>query len=340
MYYQQKKKRNPFLWLVILLVILGGIFFGVKSYFDSFSKPVDPDASVKAFVVQKGESMDSVAKRLEEEKIIRSTLAFKAALKNKQSFSTNRGEITIQAGDFKLSGAMSLNEIIDNLSKGPIDRWVTLLEGWRVEEVAAKFKKDLGIDEKEFLKEAKEGYMFPDTYLFNQDATVGTVASTMRNTFDKRYSEDIKTKIRAKNLTPEEGVILASLVEREARSDEVRTRVASIILKRLNMGMKLDIDATVQYGRDTNKLKSGLKVDKFWTPVTRLNYTDVISPYNTYLNNGLPPTPICNPSLSSLKAVANADPATPYLYYFHNLRGESFYARTLEEHNENVVNHR
>jgi UPF0755 protein len=160
----------------------------------------------------------------------------------------------------------------------------------------------------------------------------------MKNTFDSRFTTELQSQIRAQGLTPEEGVTLASLVEREARSDKVRTEVAGILLKRFKMGMKLDVDATVQYAKDSQTLKSGSRPTKFWQPITQEEYQSIKSPYNTYLNAGLPPTPICNPSLSSLKAVANANASTPYLFYYHDASGNTYYAKTLEEHNANVSN--
>jgi UPF0755 protein len=182
--------------------------------------------------------------------------------------------------------------------------------------------------------------MFPDTYLFSPDITAADLAARMRANFDKKYSAELQAKVRAQGLTPEQGLILASLVEQEARTDKVRTEVASIMLKRLKMGMKLDIDATVRYAMDTAEFKKNGKVEKFWQPIRQSDYSSVVSPFNTYLNNGLPPAPICNPSLSSLNAVANADPSTPYVYYFHNLKGETYYGKTLDEHNQNIARYR
>ncbi len=318
---------------VILLVVLVVVFFGAKFYLNFLKSPVNSGGQMEAFVVQRGEGSGTIADRLEEEGFIRSANFFKLHLKLSGSVGA------IEAGDFKLSSSMTMDEVIKTLSEGSVDKWVTLLEGWRVEEMAKKLNSDLGINSEEFLRNAKEGYMFPDTYLFNPESNPADIASTMRNTFDKRYDDDLQNKIRAKGLTPEQGVIMASLVEREARSDKVRTQVASIILKRFKLGMKLDIDATVQYAKDSQTLRQG-EIEKFWKPITRAEYSSVVSSYNTYLNNGLPPAPICNPSLSSLNAVANADASTPYLFYYHDSAGNSHYARTIEEHNENFANNR
>jgi UPF0755 protein len=326
-----KKRKNPLKALLVLLILVAIIFFGIKGFWGFLQSPVDKEGKMEAFVVQKGEPVDSITQRLESEGFIRSAMLFKFLLRQS---GTN-----IQAGDFKLSPAMSNQEIIKTLSEGAIDKWVTLLEGWRVEEVSRQLNKEIGVDETEFLTAAKEGYMFPDTYLFNPEAKASDIASIMKNTFNARYDDELQAKIKAKGLTPEQGVILASIVEREARSDGVRAKVAGIYLNRLKEGMKLDADATVQYAKDSQTLERTGKLDKFWKPITREEYSSVKSDYNTYLIPGLPPAPICNPSLSSLKAVANAE-NTPYLFYYHDSKGNSYYARTLDEHNANVARNR
>lgn len=208
---------------------------------------------------------------------------------------------------------------------------VTLIEGWRVEEMAERLNKELGIKNSEFIKAADEGYMFPDTYFFKPTATAEEVVEVLRNTFDQKYDSTLQQKIKRLGLNAKEGVILASIVEREARSDEVRRMVASILLKRLNIGMGLNADATIQYALGYQP------VEKSWWK-RHLSKTDlrIDSPYNTYIYAGLPPAPISNPSLSSLNAVANAG-STPYLYYYHDSKGISYYAKTLDEHNANVA---
>lgn len=316
-------------WLILIGIVLSFVFV-VKAYLAHLSSPVDSSSKTQAFVVQKGESVNSIAQRLQEQKIIRSAMVFKWELKA----SGKAGEI--QAGDFKLSGAMSVDEVIKVLNSGSLDKWITLLEGWRVEEMAQKLNSELGIKNEDFVKEAKryEGHLFPDTYLFNPDATAETIVATLRNNFDKKYDEGLQSQIQALGLSSDQGVILASIVEREGRSDKVRQMVASILLKRLKIGMGLNTDATIQYAL-------GYQADEksWWKRSLTKDDLKVDSPFNTYLYKGLPPKPICNPSLSSLKAVASADPQTPYLYYYHDSQGNSYYAKTLDEHNDNVANH-
>lgn len=331
----ERKRKNGFGRVVLAILILVAVgFFLVKSYINFLQTPVDGSGKQIAFVVNSGETVSDVARNLEEKKIIRSAFFFKMTAKN-------LGLTGINAGDFVISPAMNNAEIIDVFKGGSTDIKVTLIEGWRNEEIARKLNSELKIDQKEFLEKAKEyeGYLFPDTYFFHPDATVDTIIQTLRANFDRKYTQELQKKIISKGLTPEQGVILASIVEREGRSREVRTQVASILLNRFEIGMKLDADATVQFAKDSQKLKNGT-LEKFWQPILISDYTGVISPYNTYLNNGLPPAPIANPSLMSLEAVANSDPNTPYIYYFHDSQGNSYYAKTLEEHNANVAAHR
>ena len=136
----------------------------------------------------------------------------------------------------------------------------------------------------------------------------------MTSTFDKKI-KDVTYK----------QLIVASLLERETFADSEKPIVAGIIYKRLENDWPLQIDATLQY----------IKGD--WKPVYSID-KELNSPFNTYKNLGLPPSPICNPSLASIQAVANAESSTPYLYYYHDSKGNSHYGKTLKEHNLNVAN--
>lgn len=326
-----KRPKNPIrlvLWFGLLILLLYLIGYAYFNHLLSASNP--SDQAKKIFVVNKGEDLPEISKRLEKQGLIRSAWAFDRMAKNSEY--TSR----IQTGDFSLSPAMSAEEILKQLATGVVDIWVTLLEGWRNEEMAAKLSKALGVKSDEFLEAAKgkQGYLFPDTYLFNPDVTTPDIVGVLQNNFDKKYTSDLQAKIRSKGLTADQGVILASIVEREARSDEVRKNVAGILLKRFKIGMALNADATIQYalGYQTNE-------KSWWKRRLSLDDLKINSPYNTYIHAGLPPTPISNPSLSSLKAVADADPTTAYLYYYHDSQGNSYYSKTLEEHNASVTAH-
>lgn len=312
--------------LIIFLVIL---FLSFR-WWEGNLGPVNSDTQTQSFVITQGEPLDSISTRLEREHLIKSATFFKIYLK------TSSLDNKLQSGTFKLSSSMSAAKIATTLTNQPNDTWVTLLEGWRVEEMAAKLSEQGLVNKKQFIKQAKssEGYLFPDTYLFPKEVTLEGIIKTLRANFNTKYSSDLQTKIKKLGLTPDQGVILASIVEREARSSGARQMVASILLKRFKIEMGLNVDSTIQYALG---YQAGEK--SWWKKHLTHNDLQTPSPYNTYLHAGLPPTPICNPSLSSLTAVANADSSTPYLYYYHDSQGVSHYAKTLDEHNQNVANY-
>ncbi len=310
--------------MIVIISVIGGF-----AWYNTQLSPASEEKSEKTFLILKGQGVSSIAENLKAEGLIKNETAFKLYIKQQNL------EDKLQAGSFKISPSMSSKEIAQNLQKGALEVWVTLLEGWRVEEMAQKLATDLDANSEEFATNSKEGYMFPDTYLLPKEISMKQIALMMRDNFDKKYTPELRAKIRAQGLTEDEGVILASIVEREARSQEVRTEVAGILLKRLNIDMGLNADATLQY------MLGFQPKEKSWWKRNLSNADKLIdSPYNTYKYRGLPPAPICNPSLSSLKAVADANPKTPYLYYFHDDKGNTYYAKTLEEHNQNVARHR
>lgn len=316
---------RKFLALIIILIAL---FFIARGWWNSQLAAVSDDSSTKVFIISKGESFGKVASRLKEQGLIKSPWAL--SLLAKQSGLGNK----IQAGTFKLSPPMPAREVLKTLTSQPEDYWVTLLEGWRIEEMAAELSSKFQIQNAKFVRLAKEGYMFPDTYLFAHDVTEEQIIQRLENTFERRYDDALRSKIRALGLTEDQGVVLASIVEREARSDRVRQTVASILLRRYKIGMGLNADATIQYA-----LGYQPKEKSWWKRHLTKEDLKIDSPFNTYIYAGFPPAPISNPSLSSLTAVANANPSASYLYYYHDSKGNSYYARTLDEHNENVANH-
>lgn len=315
---------KKFITFIIIIIII----FAARAWWNSQLAPVSSDKKTMVIVIEKGESLNNLFKELENKKLIKSSLVFRLSAKQ-----TGLAE-KIKAGTFRLSPSMDTQHILKTLTSEPLDNWVILLEGWRVEEMAQKLQGELGIEKEEFLKVAKEGYMFPDTYLFPKDYSAMQIAKKLEATFNQRYTNALKTRIRALGLTEDQGVILASIVEREARSDEARKMVASILLKRFKIGMSLNADATIQYALGYQPAEKS-----WWKRNLLFEDLKIDSLYNTYLHSGLPPTPICSPSLSSLKAVASANTGIPYLYYYHDSKGNSYYAKTLEEHNFNVANY-
>ncbi len=325
----KKRRSNHFIrnWN-ILFTLLALVYFGIKGYWNSLLSPPSSDAVPQSFTVSEGEGSSAIADALDKQNLIRSANAFKLELK----LSGDVGKL--EAGTFNISPSESTPQIIRQMEKSSSDISVTLLEGLRDEEMAAQLNKRLGISTEAFLRVAKQGYMFPDTYNFDSKATADSIAQTMENNFNAKYTADLQDKIKNLGLSPTQGIILASIVEREGRSQGVRTMVASILLKRLKIGMALDVDATIQYA-----LGYSSDENSWWRKNISADDLKIDSPYNTYTHSGLPPTPICNPGLSSITAVTNADPSTPYLYYYQDSEGNSYYERTLDQHNTDAANH-
>ena len=277
------------------------------------------DTSQKIFVISRGESIREIGNSLKKEGLIRDSVVFFIYLKLKNQ------DKNIQAGDYRLSPSMSLPKIVENLNHGILDIWVTIPEGLRAEEIAELYEKNLPSYDSSWRASliANEGYLFPDTYLIPKDADVPMVISMMRNNFNKKIGEI--------GLSPESPSIpklikIASLIEREAITDEEKPLISGIIKNRLDLGMGLDIDATLQYAKG--------KVGGKWWSVPTGDDRKIVSSYNTYLNPGLPPTPIANPGIEAIRAAANPQD-TPYLYYIH-AKGKIYPARTIQEHNANV----
>jgi UPF0755 protein len=224
-------------------------------------------------------------------------------------------------------------DMLQTMRKGTNDVWVTVLEGWRNEEVADALKAALGgqFDTTEFLKLAagKEGYLFPDTYLMPKTTDAATALSYMTNNYDKRVSQTLIADLTPQNRTESEAIILASIVEREANTAASKKIVADILFKRLQQNWPLQADATLQYAKGYNAA-----LNMWWAPPMAED-KQLVSAYNTYLHPGLPPSPICNPGLDAIAAAINPQ-ATDYWYYLTDNKGQMHYAATLEEQTANV----
>lgn len=323
-----KKKMthvHRFVLFVILLVLLYGIAF---AWWKDGTSPVNPSNTISVeFVIEKNESIRTIASRLSQEKLIRSPTAFFMMIKLMGI------ERNIQAGYYRLNQAMDASTVARELTHGVEDAQVTTLEGWRVEEIALELARSLEIPESEFLKYAAEGYMFPDTYLISKDSSASSVVGLFRRTFDEKARTIIREFDTPAGLSEDEVIILASIVEREGKSEHDRPIIAGILLNRLREGWPLQADATLQYAIGYRP-----ETKSWWKQQLFNEDKQVDSPYNTYLHTGLPPTPICSPGLSSIRAVVNPQP-TDYMYYLHDPEGNVHFARTLEEHEANIASY-
>lgn len=308
---------KKFTVLVLLLILIGaGLYF----WWNNGLSPVNPeDTNKKTIVISKGEGTRKIADSLKEEGLIRDPIVFFLLIKK------TGVEGKLQAGVFYLSPSQTPEEILKELQTGKFDVAITIPEGKRAEEIAEILKQNFPQYKEEWREKltAEEGFLFPDTYYFPRSTDIDQIIQTLKNTFDKKYSEVTNNTSMSQN----EIVTLASLIEREARKPVDRNLVSSVIRNRLEEGMKLDIDATVQYAAGNER--------QWWKKDLSYEDLEIDSPYNTYKNPGLPPGPICNPGLASLKA-AGSPANTDYLFYITDKQGNNHYAKTLEEHNKNI----
>ena len=322
----------------LLLSLLMLVVFTAMSIFwwNSNAKSVSNDGTIVRLLIPKGYSATQIANKLASEDLIRSSLAFKFYIQL-----TGKTK-NIQAGEYDLAKNLSLFGVLQEFAKGPTEVWVTVPEGLRREEIVEKFI--VGLDKKgdeaisfrsEFLAQSKgfEGRLFPDTYLFWRGTSASKVVNKMTSTFDTKISQSKKVD-NATSLTFNERLVLASLIERETITDKERPLVAGILIKRLNAGWPLQVDAANQYAVSTRNCVSVTENCEWWPTLSREDL-QIISPFNTYKNQGLPPSPIASPGLTSFEAASNPKNSS-YWFYLHDPKGEIHFAETIEEHNINI----
>ncbi|MEJ2441650.1 MAG: endolytic transglycosylase MltG [Patescibacteria group bacterium] len=314
-----------------VILILGSLLWWKEN-----SQPVSSDEEMQSFVIPRGYSALQTGNKLSNQGLIKSSLAFKFYVQ------LTAQSKKIQAGEYLLSPSFSLFEIVSQLTKGPREIWITIPEGLRREEIANKYLTSLnktGSEAVEFRQEflssttGKEGYLFPDTYLFPKTASASAIANKMLSTFDLKIDSEMEEAINNSGYNLNQIITLASLLERETITNEERPVVAGILWKRVEAGWPLQVDAAVQYAIATADCQG--KIECEWWPILTKEDLAINSSYNTYKYPGLPPAPIASPGLSSIKAAIFPEDS-PYWFYLHDADGEIHYAETLEEHNANV----
>ncbi len=301
------------------------------------------------FNIEKGQGLREISANLKKAGIIKSEVLANL-------FVLVRGvQGKLQAGKYILTTSMNIPEIINKLSTGDtVKEEITIIEGWTLRDIAWYFEnkgmfaaeelfevagfpaidysktfelpqpRDFS-DEFEFLREKSEkvgleGYLFPDTYEITPEATIEDVLRKMLQNFDEKITPELREEIERKGKTLFEVITMASILEKEVKTNEDRQITAGILWKRLRMGWPLQADATLTYltGKGSlNLTKDDLKID---------------SPYNTYKYYGLPLGPICNPGLESIGAVIYYE-ENSYWFYLTTPEGETIFSETLEEHN-------
>lgn len=303
---------------ILLLAAAVGAFYAIER-FDG-PGPLQAD---KLVFVPAGAGVDTIAATLDESGVISDPLIFQIGVR---LFGETRN---LKAGEYQFPAAVSMRDVVGILVEGKtVVRRVTLPEGALSAEAVALLDKAEGL-EGEVAEIPHEGSLLPETYHYQRGDTRAALVTRMRTSMEALIAE-LWPK-RSPNLplkTPEEAVILASIVEKETGVAEERPVVASVFLNRLIKGMRLQSDPTVVYGITEGSGPLG-------RPLTRKDL-DAVTPYNTYQIDGLPPGPIANPGRDSLMAVLN--PAqTDFFYFVADGSGGHAFAETLQEHNQNVA---
>lgn len=333
---------------VLLVLVLAGA--GTAAYVAYALKPPEAKPGSVRINVSPGLGSGQIAKLLEANGLIRDAKVFRYYLVYKKEGGR------FQAGEYEMTPGMELDAIIAKLNDGDTVRRETLRftipEGFTVMQVADKLSEQPGFDRKTFLELAEskepfgsvkwvadipddprlrhrlEGYLFPETYELKKESTAKDIVMRMVSEIDRKLADlpaDWPDKLKQSGLTFHQIMTVASLIEREVVVDEERPIVASVIYNRLKTGMKLQIDATVQYVLDKPKerlFEKDLQID---------------SPYNTYKIAGLPPGPIASPSLKSIRA-ALYPAQTNYLFYVTKSDGTQShqFAETYAQHLKNI----
>lgn len=337
--------RSIFARTKIYIVVLLAALVVVALALMLGSGPVSGDKTPVRVVIAQGASARSISHTLSDNRLIRSPLVFLLSC----TMSGSSGKL--KPGVYELNQTMSAPTIIKHLVAGDtIESWVTIPEGKTLREIADILEAKHLVDANEFLAltidssyrltgttfvsgDNLEGYLFPDTYLIERGTSPEQVIEMMLGNFERKVLSKNKNEIArfSANRLGADGfneglhkvLIVASLVEREARIPADRPKIAAVILNRLAKGMRLEVDATVTYELGQSRAN---KAKVYFSDLRR------DTPYNTYMHAGLPPAPICNPGLASIRATLEPA-ATDDLYYVAKPDGSHIFTKTLHEHN-------
>lgn len=355
--YKKLKRFTIFLFVVVLLIAVGVVCatisydYVMKNYLDASTRPeivIDESQGVE-FVVERGASTTQIAKKLMENGLIQNETVFKLLSK------INGYDGTYKSGTHIVRKDLTYDEMMRVLSSNAVTRKVMIPEGKTFTQIVDILYNNKIIKDKEaFIKAANteefdydflkglpdrkyrlEGYLFPDTYEYDYNASNREVLTKMLDNFDKKFKQQYRDMMAdlPVEMTMDKVVIMASIIEREARDPDDRHIIAGVLYNRLTNKdktlRKLQVDATIQY----------ILLNKTGSYKDRVLYEDleIDDPYNTYLYEGLPPGPISCPGEASIKAAVNPD-STNYLYYVAKGDGTGghAFARTFKEHQANI----
>jgi len=330
----RKKARFSILRFLLfcLLITAASAYMYYNNGLDALNKI---EANAKEIVIPKGSTVKSISKILKDENMIKDSFVFELYCK------INEKSDKIKAGKYRISNSMEVPEIVEVLVSGKalIDTVrFTIPEGYNLAQIVDKINS-LGVVSSESINEALkagryeyefieqipdrenklEGYLFPDTYEIYRDTTAEAIIKKLLGRFDDVFTEEFRKRAEELNMSIDQVVTLASIIEREARLDKERKTISGVFHNRLKKKMLLQSCATVQY-----LLKE---------PKEELLYEDleIDSPYNTYKYAGLPPGPIASPGLASIEAALYPED-TDLLYFFALDDGSHVFTKTYNEH--------
>lgn len=302
--------------LLFLLVLLFAWLIGREWWWKT---PSDAVSSVTV-VIEEGASVTSVADQLKDQKIIGSPYFFKV-------YTKLTGRVAkIQVGAFELNPGSSDADVLNIITQPQVNEiTLTFVEGWTLDQMGDYLVSKGVVTKAEWNAAATpdlEGYLFPDTYRFSKGVSAKEIVDRLRAEMNQVLTVAWRLEIDRQGKSVHDIITMASIIEREVRHPEDRANVSDIFWKRLDIGMPLQADSTVNY-------ITGKK-----TPSISFADRDIDSPYNTYQNRGLPPGPIAAPARSAIEA-AIYPASNPYYYFLTDAPGNVHYGRTLDEHNMN-----
>ncbi|MFA5358462.1 MAG: endolytic transglycosylase MltG [Patescibacteria group bacterium] len=329
--------KKLFLLVSVLFILWLGYFVS-----DVFMQNNNTGDKTQVFKIEQGQGVKKISERLKQDNLINSKSNFELYVW------LLRRTGKIQAGDYQLNPGMSLRELVNIITYGwgVDEKTVTIVEGWNNKQLVDYLINNLfiynSVSDKnvyyndwnkaitnkydyDFLKNKPagvdlEGYLFPDTYRFYTDVEPQEVVQKMLENFNRKLDSGLREKIASRKKTIHEIITLASIIEKEVRGENDRRMVADIFWRRLDIGMPLQADSTVNYitgGKNPSVSNKDKSID---------------SPYNTYKNRELPPGPICNPGLEAIVA-ATEPTGNDYWYFLTTPEGKTVFSKTLDEHN-------
>lgn len=310
--------------IVLLSAVLSSVIWFIVG-------PVGRDSRPGVFVVPQGDDDADVPEKLQKEGYIRNTTAFGLITR---VFAGDKG---VASGGYRLNQNMNAWKVMKKVTGEPQLAWVTISGCLRREQIGEMIAPKLGwndtqlstwnalyrVDKSEWV----EGVYYPDTYLLPKDEPVEGVAKRFIDNFNAKFSPFLDTFVK-QNIKWTTGLKIASLIQREAAGPADMNLISGIIWNRLDQGIKLEIDATLQYTK-------GKKSDGSWWGSVDIAEKQADSPYNSYLRKGLPPTPICSPGIEAIRAVLEPT-ESDCIFYLHDHDRQIYCAKTYQEHLKNI----